>query len=153
MTLGHRLMVAQDVDGHLAVYLGDDHQQEPLHLLSCPIQTANAPVAAPTMVETNAVCCVVASEPRLINQSQTFHAISVNSNIIRRGSSFHWRMRSKVRSAIHPFTADHHRSHILGALANLRRPPAIEHLRRGLSHVPRLNRRLSLLEAVPAWLA
>lgn len=61
---------------------------ESIYLLSLAIQTANAPVAAPTMVLTNAVCWVVAVGPSDINHSQTFQAITVNATIINLGISF-----------------------------------------------------------------
>ena len=56
-----------------------------IYFPSCDIQMPKAPVAAPTIVETNAVCCVVAEAPSPINQSHTFHAINVNTSIINRG--------------------------------------------------------------------
>jgi len=46
------------------------------------------PLKHPQIVDTKAVCCVVAAGPNDINQSAQFHAIRVEAAIIIRGSSF-----------------------------------------------------------------
>ena len=46
------------------------------------------PLKHPQIVDTKAVCCVVADGPRDMNQSAQFQAIRVEAAIIIRGSSF-----------------------------------------------------------------
>jgi hypothetical protein len=74
------------------VHVPNDHHFFP----SWFIQTANMPLKHPQIVDTNAVCCVVAVGPNDINQSAQFHAISVEAAIIIRGSI----LRAKNCSAV-----------------------------------------------------
>ena len=59
----------------------------------------NAPVMAPITTLTKADCDAVGAS-KFINHSAQRQLISVITSIIKRGSNFHFAMRSKVTSAI-----------------------------------------------------
>ena len=66
---------------------------------SLPIQMPNAPVIAPITTLTNADCAAVGAS-KFINHSAQRQLISVITSIMKRGSSFHFAMRSNVISAM-----------------------------------------------------
>ena len=61
------------------------------------------PLKHPQIVDTKAVCCVVADGPRDMNQSAQFQAIRVEAAIMIRGSSFKARNCSAVIMSVSPF--------------------------------------------------
>ena len=60
------------------------------------------PLKHPQIVDTKAVCCVVAAGPNDINQSAQFQAIKVEAAIMIRGSSFKARNCSAVIMSVSP---------------------------------------------------